>query len=257
MNLRHPFLFLAALAIATPGFAGWGNAHREAFSFAGDFSAEGTIRIENTNGSITVEAWDRDAYAIEGEKRAANEADLERIAIDWDLTADHIAVKVQLPKKAGWLNRGTIDGGVDFVLKVPATVRVEELRTVNGGIVLTGMRGPVNAETVNGGIKARDLGGDARLHTVNGGLVATFSHVAPTAKLELETVNGGVKVTLPAATDAEIHGSVVNGRIHSDLPLTVKGEISKRSLRATLGDGGARIRAATVNGSVHFASVDA
>src|SRR2546428_12573332 len=67
------------------------------------------------------------------------------------------------------------------------------------------------------------------------------------AGLDVETHNGGVRLTLPATYSAELETGTTNGRISIDFPVTVQGRID-RHLTATLGAGGPKDRAITTNG---------
>ncbi len=256
MKLRSLLLFGAALGLTLTAHADWGRRHTEAFNKEGAFSPTGTVRIENVNGRISIETWDQDAYAIVGEKKAKHEEDLELIDLQWDLSADHIGLKVKLPKKKGFFNWGNIDGQVDVTVKVPATARLEDISTVNGAVEISGVSGPVHASTVNGAVVAHNLSGSASLRTVNGGVKADFDRVESTARLKFETVNGGIRVRLPSDAGAAIRASVVNGHVEADLPITMQGKISRKSLRGTIGDGSAEISISTVNGGIKIEDID-
>ncbi|MCF3649578.1 DUF4097 family beta strand repeat-containing protein [Synoicihabitans lomoniglobus] len=251
-------LLMLALACASTVHADWFSRtkYREPIHREGAFNADGILTIENVNGKVTIEAWDRNAYVIEGEKRAKDEDDLDRIDIKWSLDDDHIGIKVKLPKKKGFFSMGTIDGRVDLVIKVPASAHVRDVQTVNGALKITGMTGRVNASTVNGSIDATNLGGSAKIHTVNGGVRAHFAQLNPDANIEFNTVNGGVKIYLPEGAGATLKASVVNGHIETDMPVMMQGRVGKKSLNGTIGDGGAIIEANTVNGSIKFAQSD-
>ncbi len=59
-------------------------------------------------------------------------------------------------------------------------------------------------------------------------------------------------IEVPATLGAEVEMSTVNGRVHTDFPMTVSGRIDPRRLRATIGDGSRRLRLRTVNGNVEL-----
>ncbi len=256
MKLRSLLLTAVALGLALTAHADWGRRHTEPFAMEGEFSPHGTVSIENVNGRIIIEAWDRNAYAIEGEKKAKSEEDLELIDLQTDVERDHIHLKVKLAKKKGWFSWGNVDGQVDITVKVPATARIKDVSTVNGGVKLTGLSGEVHASTVNGGVAAHNLSGSASLRTVNGGVVAEFDELSSDARLDLTTVNGGIKLRLPADAGATLHGSVVNGHIDADIPIMMKGKIGRKSINGTIGDGGAVIEMSTVNGGIKIQSHD-
>ena len=89
--------------------------------------------------------------------------------------------------------------------------------------------------------KSIDL--DLRAH--NGGI-----HIADVrGRIEFETTNGGVSLTVPSSYSAHLETGTVNGHVDVEFPVTVRGEIS-RQLSFDLGSGGPLVRAVTTNGGV-------
>jgi hypothetical protein len=69
--------------------------------------------------------------------------------------------------------------------------------------------------------------------------------------LDAVTQNGSVRLAVPASYAATLETGTVNGRINTDIPITVQGRIS-RQLSVPLNGGGKTIRAMTTNGSVNI-----
>ncbi len=241
------FLALSALARADS------YSFKEPFSRTAAFSPTGTVSLENINGNVTIEAWDRDEIVIEGEKSAKTDEELKAIELTIDLSNDRAAIKVRLPKRpGGWFGNNSLRGAVTFRLKVPATARLDDIETVNASINISDHRGPVDAHTVNGRVRATSLSGDASLRTVNGQVNATFATIAAGQQLTLKTVNGSVHVALPPDAGLAVHGSVVNGHIDCDFPLQLSGKIGRKRVNGTIGDARASLHAESVNGSIHL-----
>lgn len=248
MKLHLPVLLLG-LSLATPLVRG-AYSHKEAFSKTAAFNPTGSVVVDNVNGSVEIQAWDKNEISIAGEKSAKTDEELQRIELTIDLAPDRATVKVRLPKRGGFFG-GTIRASVRLKLMVPAHAVIKEANSVNGSITLAGLQGPVEAHTVNGRIVARDLAADAELHTVNGSIQAGFATVAAGQHLEFKTVNGSVAITLPADAGVAFHAGTVNGHIDCDFPLRLEGgRVSQRKLDGTIGDGRATLRAGTVNGSI-------
>ena len=70
---------------------------------------------------------------------------------------------------------------VSYRLTVPARTDLD-LRSHNGGITLTGVRGRTEFETMNGGVTCADAGGSLRGRTTNGGVKVALSGSPGTAK---------------------------------------------------------------------------
>jgi DUF4097 and DUF4098 domain-containing protein YvlB len=108
----------------------------------------------------------------------------------------------------------------------------------------------VEFKTVNGGVRIDRAAGSLRGRTTNGGVDVSLEGGAWEGEgLDVETTNGGVRVTLPSAYNARLVTGTVNGGLEVDFPVTVQGRISRR-LDVTLGRGGPTVRATTTNGGV-------
>jgi DUF4097 and DUF4098 domain-containing protein YvlB len=236
-------------------FAGAARAEtvKAAFAETHPFDPHGTIHLSNTNGSVTIRTWDRAEVRVEGEKRASNQEALDSVVVAIEATPQTLTVKTTHPVRRGnwfsWLwNRGRGEE-VHVVLTVPATVRLDEINTVNARILIEGVEGAVDASTVNGELRATGLRSDATLATVNGGIHAEFAAVGPQGRMNFRTVNGGVTVALPATAGATLDLSTINGGISCDFPVAGK-KSGRRGLSGTIGDGAASLKASTINGGV-------
>jgi DUF4097 and DUF4098 domain-containing protein YvlB len=224
---------------------------KESFTRSAAFQSTGRVSLQNVNGDISIETWDKNEIRIEGEKFARTEAELERIELTIELSETAADIKVHLPKRAtGWFGNNSIRGGVRFKLMVPATADLARIKTVNSSVDVNGARGPAHLETVNGRIRAHNLGGHAKLSTVNGQIDASFVEVSSNADLSFNTVNGSVKLTLPENTGAQLHASVVNGHVDCEFPIEMKGRVGGKRISGKIGDGRAKLSAESVNGSV-------
>jgi len=225
---------------------------KEPFSQTHAFDANGALRLENVNGQVEVRAWDRNEILIEGEKSAATEEALKHIELEINVSNEKADIRVHLPKRSGfWASKGANSGVVTFRISVPATAQIAKIDSVNGNILLEGLRGSVTAATVNGRITSHSLAGDVRLNSVNGTISAQFGQVAKGQSVSLDTVNGGVVVEVPKDAGFSVHCSVVNGRINCGVPITLQGT-GRHDLNGTIGDGRASLRAATVNGHIRI-----
>ncbi|HYD85001.1 MAG TPA: DUF4097 family beta strand repeat-containing protein [Opitutus sp.] len=228
----------------------------ESFSRSAPFDPTGKVSLHNVNGDVTVETWDRNEIAIEGEKNARTEEELKRIDLAIELLPEQANIRVRLPKNPKGIFGGkSVRGGVRFTLRIPATATLSSIETVNGSVTISAVSGRVDAKTVNGRIETRDLQGDASLETVNGSIATKFSRVSSHQEIALKTVNGSIDVSLPPDAGLKVRSSVVNGRISSDFPIDRATSREKKKLHGTIGDGRAALQAESVNGSIELAKL--
>jgi DUF4097 and DUF4098 domain-containing protein YvlB len=198
------------------------------------------------NGGIHIRGWDRGDVLIRSKvvAQARSDADARRIVSGVRIDTSGGRVRAEGP------SRGDDESwSVSFDIQVPRMAMLT-LTSRNGGITIDDFRGTAKFQTTNGGVSLRNVGGDLRGSTSNGGVnVDLEGDHWDGAGLDVETRNGGVRMTVPATYSAELETETVNGRINIDFPITMTGRIDRR-ITTTLGAGGPKIRAVTTNGGV-------
>ncbi len=133
---------------------------------------------------------------------------LGKIEMREEVGEGRVRVEVRAPRFSG--------GGehqVKWTVKVPRGMAVD-LRTVNGGVKLDRLQGEIRARTTNGGITGSALqptGLDAAV--TNGGVVIELATAISSGTFQIEAVNGGIELSLPPDSKADITGRCVNGGI--------------------------------------------
>lgn len=141
---------------------------------------------------------------------------------------------------------------VSYEILVPRNTNLK-LTTQNGGIGITGVEGSMDFSAMNGGISLNEVAGDVRGRTTNGGVNVNLSGNSWKGRgLDLQTTNGGVRLSLPQNFAAHLEASTVNGGFRSDLDLSVKLKDMRRgvNVNSDINGGGAPIRVVTTNGGV-------
>src|SRR6266496_578720 len=212
--LRHAFratslcvLFLAAV---------WGL---PAYAISKDFNQSyplqpgGTFELQNVNGTVEVQGWDRDEVEIHAVKTAKQrESDLDRVSIEVDARLDAISVATRYPQNEG------VEVAVEYTVHVPHRARLEHLATANGNVRL---------ELTH--LRDKDKNG------------ATA-----------ETTNGSLVLAVPSDMQADVEARCLNGNFFSELPITMESTQRPREMHGKLGRGGAPIHLRTVNGGIRL-----
>jgi hypothetical protein len=177
---------------------------------------DGTVDINNLNGSVTVTGWDENRVAVTGSLGDGP----DRLEVSG--SKSRTVIKVIWPHESHTRSKEP----TDLEVKVPhgSQVRVEG---VNLTIEVSDVTGVVDLQTVNGRIDVSGEPAEVDAKTVNG----TVEVDVDTDRIKAETVNGGVKVS--------------GGR----------GEVSARSVSGAVevkGDDFTSAELSTVSGSVRF-----
>jgi DUF4097 and DUF4098 domain-containing protein YvlB len=239
--------------------------YRENFQKTLPLKAGERFSLENVNGGVIVSTWKESTVEIKAVKVARDdEKDLKDVEIRVEESAGAVSVKAIWPKL-----RRRFNVNVDFEIKVPEGVILDEVETVNGGVEVTGRYVRAAAGTTNGTITVEDASGELKASTTNGGIdVSRFE-----GKLDAETTNGNIRleglgfkdgisaettngsITLaivsPETLNASLSARTTNGHITVDFPVTLKNlSQSKHRVEAQIGQGGPTISLETTNGSI-------
>ena len=201
-------LIIAALLSATTAAVG----EAQDFNWRDRIAAGKRLEIKGVNGGITAEPTTGSQVQVFA-KKSARRSDPDEFTIEVIEHAGGVTICAVYPTprgnrpntcgpgEEGRMSTRNNDVTVEFTVKVPAGVRFIG-RTVNGEITAKRLRADVEAYTVNGsiGVSTRGM---ARATTVNGSIDAQMGG-GFSEPLEFETVNGGITLTVPANSGAEL-----------------------------------------------------
>lgn len=259
----------------------------EAFNKEFPFESRGTITVKNSNGAITINAWNQDKVSISATKRAPTAEQLSRIEIPITQTATTMTIPTACQEK---------DCKVDYTLLVPANVSVN-VTTDDGAIAIIGVKGKITATTTNGDINAEHTNNTVVAHaltsgsiaikqakqyvkaeTKKGNIVITNSYnsvlataengnidvrtaaVPSTSKIRLVTNTGLINLLLPHDVDADLQASTKKGAVICQHAVTIKPKTTtldskawrqfKAQVDGILGSGEATIVLSTNRGNI-------
>lgn len=213
--------------------------------------ASGRFELVNSNGRVEIEAVDGESIEVVAERTAgASTLDaakdlLKQIEIQVEQPSGSVKITTKTPRGYG------SHAEVKYRVKLPRLAAVQ-VKTANGGVKVTGVRGAVQAESTNGTVTATSLGGPVVARTTNGSLEIEVDEVTGEG-IRLETTNGSIELRLPKTAKAELRARAVNGSVRtSDLELESSGQQSRRQIVARLNGGGSTIEVKTVNGGINI-----
>lgn len=214
-------------------------------------NAQGKVSLDNINGPVHISSWDRNEVKVDAVKHADSQERLDEARIQVDADSNEISIETKYPEHSDY-GRGTNPAWVEYTLKVPRNVRLDEIKLINGSLDISGISGEVHTSCINGTLSAKELTGPMKLSTINGLAEAELSH-AGSDRVEISSVNGPVKVTLPSDAKAQITASSVTGKISNEFGLRVNDhQFIGHDLSGELGGGGKRVHVSNVNGPIQI-----
>lgn len=252
---RH--LRVAAAAITTVAWLAWAGlalAERrqgEPFHWRGHIESGSTLEIHGVNGQIEAAPASGSETVVDAEKWSRH-GNPDRVRIEVERHHGAVVIRTVYPHR--WFDFGFNDGDVNvhFTIQVPAGVELR-LSTVNGTIEAAGLENRVVANTVNGSVHI-DTRSEAEARTVNGSI--TVRARPRSGDLHFRSVNGSVRLEIPAQASVRLNARTLNGSIQSDFPASrMRTGIVGRSYEGMVGHGGADLEVSTINGSIRVTRI--
>jgi hypothetical protein len=189
------------------------------------------------NGGIQVQGAQRGDILVRAKvvAVAASEQRASEIAAGVQVNAAPDRVTAEGPRTLGRDEHWS----VSYRLEVPAQTSLS-LRSTNGGISINDVEGKISFRTA----------GEVSGRTNNGGVTVDLDgQTWRGTGLDVETSNGGVKLSIPAQYSARLDAGTENGGFNLDFPVMAQGRID-REVVADIGAGGPLIRVRTHNGGI-------
>ncbi len=209
-----------------------------------------TFTLSNINGAVGIASWQEDSIKIVATIEADNQDDRDRITVKMQQSGQRVSVSTHYEKNSD--NRNSHSGEVSYKVLLPENTNLSDIELVNGSLTIEGVKGEVEAELVNGSITAKGLAKNSEISSVNGSIKAYYQEFDKSFNdIDIETVNGSIKLFLPSDINAQLDLETMHGSIKTDFGLVAKktGFVG-RSLRGDIGSGEAKINLESVNGSI-------
>lgn len=291
-TLRSVLLLFLALVLASSAH---GQTSRTVTRTV-DLASGGTVTLDTYKGRVDVQTWDRSEarveVRIEGDEqshvdntkiRLESNSDRLEIETDYDEVEDEqklfglfrfgpidrpsTAYTLKIPRSSN-LTVNTysaattvtdLDGDLQFdAYSAPLTVNrltgTLQADTYSGSTEVGRVDGTVRADTYSGSLRADSIAGAVDFSTYSGSATLTF--VALTDDCSFDTYSGSVTARLASGMGAVIETE--EGALDTDRAVQIE-RLDDDRIRATLGEGGPRLRFDTFSGtlSVHSSTPNA
>ncbi|HXW16591.1 MAG TPA: hypothetical protein VEN79_18930, partial [Terriglobia bacterium] len=212
----------------------------------------GHVSVVNVQGSVLVEGWDRaEVEATVAMRSKAPTDQLNDVRVAVETRHGGVAFHTLYPSGLDTPIR------VDYRLRVPRQVRLDELSTLEGEIVVRDVDGTIEAHNLHGDIEGINVSGSVVAHALTGNILFSI-RALPDRRLPftLATLNGNVDLLMPAQANADLELSAVAGNIVGDYPFQVSSTPGDSTRHAQVGAGGVRVELRTVRGNIRVGQRD-
>lgn len=242
--MKHVILLSLGLGLAVSLSASQGSQRVWTARFA--LPPGGALAVENVQGAVSVEGWERAEVAVTVTKTALAPTDrLDDVRVGVESGAESLTLRTLYPSDLEEPIR------VDYQLRVPHRVRLERLRTLVGDINIRDVEGPVDARSLHGNIIEEDVAGPLVAQALTGDIAVSLRALpGPSTPLLLDTVSGNLDLLLPPGADADLELRTVAGRIEGNYLFEVSAVPGDGTRRARVGHGGVRVRLQTIRGNI-------
>ena len=259
-QMLKTYLIVSLMFIAFAFTVSYATTLEETFKKSIPLKSGGKLEVENLNGNISIESWDKEEVYIEAEKqvRAGDRKDAERFMEELKVQVEErdnaIVITTKYPHKGNggfwdWVFGDNVSSSVSYTIRVPKKCDVEATST-NGGVYVNYVEGNIRLRTTNGKISAEGLKGLVSARTTNGSVKVELDEVKVDEEMEFLTTNGSVTLYFPNNINCNVNAKTTNGSIKTDFPLEVQGKYGSKRLRGKIGGGGPVIFIETTNGSI-------
>lgn len=192
-----------------------------------------------------------------------------KVPMESRLTVASVSANIIVKNVHGAQRMQAVSGEIDTAVDAEDV----QLKTVSGDIRLRGAGKPalLTITTVSGNAEVRDISGEVVMQTVSGdldidseslerarirttnGSAALRAALAQGARIEMEAVNGDLRLTIRGEPDGEFTLETFNGSIDNTFgpePVRTSRFAPGREARFTVGEGSARVNMETLNGGI-------
>ena len=176
-------------------------------------------------------------------------------AVSGSIRVEHVGREAQLTTVSGSVDASDIGDDVHAnsasgSVNVSNTKSDVRVHAISGVLRVSKPGGRVDAGTTSGVIDVDGASNDVKASAVSG-RVTVQGNPGTNSYWDVHTTSGGVQLLVPPNLNFHLSAEAVAGEIRADIPIVIE-EQTKHSLRARVGNGGARIQVRTVSGQIQI-----
>ncbi|HEX4023041.1 MAG TPA: DUF4097 family beta strand repeat-containing protein [Acidobacteriaceae bacterium] len=263
--------YLAATALLTPLLAH--AATDKTFQRTLNVTATPDVIVQTGSGDIHISQGTSNQVAITGTIHmshwgwgSTNDKDVDQIVNNPPIQQSGNTIKIGFGNGGSSFFSGN-DISIDYDIRIPNGANLK-INSGSGDVRIEGINASLHAETGSGDINVKGsslteaqaetgsgniqldaVQGHLRAHTGSGDVTAAGT---PNADWYLETGSGDVNLTVPSSSKFRLDAQSSSGDIHSDVALTMQGNLNRGHVSGSANGGGPTIRVETGSGDINI-----
>lgn len=229
----------------------------KAYQKTWDLKSGGTLSLENTNGNILIQGWDKEKVDLTAvEKR--NPPLSPKI---YFYGSHALEPKIDLQASDEAITIKTVSSGkedefrlVHYELSVPRSIRLESIRNGQGDIEISDIFGGVEIGQKEGNITIKNFSGSVDIALGSGSVEAEVLDVRPEDHVQIIIERGDILLYLEPDVTAQVEANAPDGGITSDFNLNQV--LPAKTVSAKLGEGKASFVLSALHGDIKIRKVE-
>ncbi len=145
MRMKTNCALILSLVLATAGSVGAAAGYEEIVDQSYPLAAGGGVALENVNGDVSIEVWERNEVRVYAVKSASSPELLNELEVKVDAGKNQVRIDTRYPSMRGSDHEHRFTK-VEYTLTVPRTAMLDDIELVNGNLTVVGVEGGVDAD---------------------------------------------------------------------------------------------------------------
>lgn len=205
---------------------------------------EGTVWGKTSGGSIAL------ASATETAELTTSGGNIQVGEVRGTTAARTSGGSVSVKSSHGKLTAKTSGGNIT----IDEALNDVDAQTSGGSIRIKKAKGRLLAKTSGGNIDLGEIQGAISANTSGGSITASLAG-QPEEESRLETTGGNIKVGMKEKIGIELDARASGGGVHTDIPISVQGELKRGSVKGKVNGGGPALILQTSGGSIYVSKL--
>ena len=216
-----------------------------------EFSQANQIELNNHHGTIIINSWKQKSIAIEV-ITSCSENSHKNINVSMEQIKDTVKINTIITDD-------TIKSSVVFNILLPKNTNLK-ITTKQGDIIIKDVNSNLKLETLDGDIKLVNPHDSLEAKTENGNIIIRTDSIEDSKEFNLTSDKGDIEIYTTQAINTSLHASALQGKIMSDLPITLDSKTTtlnaeawksfKQTVHGIIGDPASILNMTVHNGSI-------